>query len=260
MVAEPAALGVERNQEELVPFEPGEQLPCVALRRALREEVRAQRSAESLERSGDRKQLQDLGRLQRQDLGHQVVDHQLVVTRELVRPLVRVRRLCDGDSRQLQARCPALGPSTEHIDLGIVERRSVLPCEIGADLVRGEAEVAPPKLGQPALAAPSAEGPWRVDPPEGQQTESFGKLLHHSDDQFVNLPGGDQVAVVEDEEQGFLEHRELREQDLAEVTPRWFRLGVEQHRGLCHCSRPLVADGRHEIAREALGVALPVAE
>ena len=173
---------------------------------------------------------------------------------------MRVRRLCDGDSRQLQTRCPALGPSSESIDLGIVERRSVLPCEKGASLVRGEAEVAPPKLGQPALAAPSAEGPWRVDPPESRDAQGFGQLLHHPDDQLVDLPGGDHVVIVKNEEQRFLEHRELREQDLGEVTPRWFRPGVEQRRGLGQCSRPLVADGRHQIAREALGFALPVAE
>ena len=61
VVAEPAALGVERNQEELVPLEPGEQLSCVILRRVLREEVRAQRSAESLERCGDRNSCRTSG-------------------------------------------------------------------------------------------------------------------------------------------------------------------------------------------------------
>jgi hypothetical protein len=135
-----------------------------------------------------------------QQLVAQVVDDELVVAPEGVDELVGVGRPSEREAGEDQAGGPALRPAAEAVDLGAVERRAHRAEQAGR-LVRREAQVGPPDLGDLVAHPEAAEPEGRVDAGRQHDRDLARAEVDEALDAPVHAAVLDQVVVVDDDDE-----------------------------------------------------------
>ena len=194
VVAVPAALVVERDEEQVAPVERLDRrdapLPC---RDGIRERAGEPRQDRCLQQ-----EVAGLGGLPTEDLFDEVVDDVAVVACERRDELGRVGPALQRERRELKGRDPALRPRLERRDV-VVRERQPHELEIARRLVGQESKVARPDLDEPASRPETRERHGRIGARPDDDVCSYGKVIQEVPDLLVNGRGLDDVEVVEHE-------------------------------------------------------------
>ena len=254
VVAEPLALVVERDDEEVLGLDPAEQRAGVVPTG----DVGAQVGPQALEHRRRQEELAHVVGLAQQDLVEQEVGHVPVAAGEPLDEPFGVVAAPQRQSRELQARRPSLGPLGQALDL--VRRQVDLgePLEELLGLAPAEAQVALPQLDELARQPEPVEPQRRVGPAADDEAQVG---VGHGADEPVQQVGRaapvDHVQVVEhhrgDGSLGQVPHRP----DDGPVRPAV--AGVVVERRLEHPGHELLERDEHRV-EEVLGVGVPRVE
>ncbi len=204
MVAVPAPLVVQGHQEQVSLFQLGQdRLAVVDPDHGI-----AQGSGQALEDGGLEQEGLEVGRLLLEHLFDQVIEDEAMAAGEGLDKAgqaggaMRPPAALHGDGHHLQAGDPAFGAS--------IERSYVLGREVevhdvvqeGRRFLGGETEVLGTQLGHLTPSTQPGQGPGRIGTAGQDQVQLRGQVLQQKGEPIVDLPLGDQVQVVEDEDEG----------------------------------------------------------
>ena len=217
VVAVPAPVAVERDDEQVAAIELGEADagPLAADHRV------AQRPGHALEDRGAHQEAALLGGDAVEDLGGQVVADLAVVAGQRGAEVLARRMLAQRQPRELQPRGPALGALLDLRDLLgrelDAERR-----EVRAGLVLAEAHLTAADLDELVAGAQARQQrPGRVGARRHGEVDRGRQALDEGDERAVDVLAGHGVQVVEDEDHAAGELAELvdeqRHDDLLEA-------------------------------------------
>ena len=196
VVAVPRTLGVQRDQEQVVPLQVREHRGAPALSA----DGVAQGAGEPVEHRGPQQEVADVGRLTRQDLVGQVVQDEPVAAGERLDEVRDLRPGGDRPQRQcreLQAGDPALRATFEGGDVRDVEVQAHGLVQELPRLSGSEAQVGAAHLDQLTAAPQPRERERRIGAGGHHQAQLVGEVVEEDRDGLVRLGRGDQVVVVE---------------------------------------------------------------
>ena len=198
VIPEPAVLVVQRDQEQVGTMYFADQFCAVGPSR----ELVAQRRAHTVEDGGHQEELTHQGGLARQHLVAEIVDDVPVRAGETLDKGRRVSPAAQPQGRQLQACGPSLGPrqQPEHVPLRQLRLEPVteeFPCLAGA-----EPEIFGPQLGHITAHSEPAERQRRVGPGDEHEVQLRWGMAEQRRDRCVHLGTGDEVVIVQHENQG----------------------------------------------------------
>ena len=223
VVAIPAALGVQADQEQVGPLRPVEKRVGVLAPGQLA----AQLGREPL---GDRGPDQERAQVlldPDEDLVGEVVEDEAPAAGECIDDRGSIRSVRQGEGCQMQARDPALGPIDNALDERPLERNTGVG-QVCRRLLTRVAQVIGPQLDEPAVGPQAGERQRGVLPGEQDQMDERRPLLDEEAHQTVDRLGVDDVVVVENQNKGFVAGPHLVEQHGAHQVRGGVRPRTEQ--------------------------------
>ena len=258
VVAIPAPLGIEADDEQVCPIEVFEGLLTGG--RGIEQHGITEGAAEPIEDGRPKQEGLDGFGLPLEDFLDQVVEHKVVAAGERPDEACDVFAALQRDRRQLQARDPALGASFQGGDVVRREVQAHHLVEKVGDLGRGEAEVGAAQLGQLPSGAQSGQGQGWILTGGDDQVQPGRQVLDQEGQGVVDRPGIEDVVVVENEDDIARDGGDVVEQG------RQRRLEWRGLRRLEHGQYPFADPGRNrlqrpdEIGQETAGVAVAFIE
>ena len=192
VVAIPAPLLIEWDQEQVRPFGPVEECGGVVPTCQLA----AQRGREPLGDRGLDQERAEVGVDPAKGLVGKVVEHKPLATGECLDQAGRVRPVSQRDRRELETGDPSLSSIDEAIEEWGIER-DTRRGEVRGAFVRGAAQVIGPQLDEPAMRSQAGQRQRRILAGEQDQVGEGRSALDQEADQAMDRIGGDEVVVVE---------------------------------------------------------------
>ena len=172
----------------------------------------------------------------------------------------RVRPVAQPQSGQLQPRGPSLGPrqQPEHVLLG--QQRAEPAAEELHRLAGAEPQVLGPQLGQVPAHPQAAERQRRVGPGDEHQVQLRRRAIQQRGDRRVHLGAGDEMVVVQHEDQRSLGRRQFVDERGKHVTQHVGAGRVQPPQGGGPRGRARLVRGEQQVTPEALGVVVAAVE
>jgi len=247
VVAEPAALVVERDREEVGAVEGGE--PGGAPGET--GDGIAKWPREPFENRGSQEERLGLAVLGSEHLFAEVIEHEPVRAAEGSHEPIGLGGAARGQRRQLQGGGPAFGARFECLDLSGAEAELLHAVEELVRFVHGEAQIVGADFEEAAAGSQPCERERGIAPAPDDQVHVRGHVFEQGGQRRVDPRGFDEVVVVEDEHRGPIERADVvRNPDR---KPFQLRIRAGGH-------GPGPARGLGEIAREVAGIAISLVE
>jgi hypothetical protein len=246
VVAIPLAFGVERDEEEVRGLELPQKAPGVV---PIGDGV-AKWGAEAIEDGRLQQEGADLLGLAGQHFGAQVVNDVAVIAGEVLDERVGVGSPSQGERREIEPGHPPFRAISQPYDRLMVESQPVQVVEEEVSLLVREAQLLGIDLDQFAAGTQPGQREWRLGSARQDEREGLGKVLDQEGEALVDLGIGDQVVVVEHEDDLVGQRREFGAEHRENVGDDVDARGQQRGKGASAGRGVLCAQGFDDVCPE----------
>ncbi len=245
VVAIPAPLGIERDDEEVRPFGSLEEGVGIGATR----ELAAQVAREALRDRGPDQERPEVVFDPAQGLVGEVVEDEPLAAPERLDHRRRVRPVAQRDRGELDAGDPALGLLDEALDERVRER-DAQAAEVRRGFVRPPTQVVHAQLDEPSVGPQPRQRHGRILAGQQYEVNEGRAPLDEEADETMDRLGSDELVVVDHEDERVVGlGQRLDERGTDELRARG-RPGTEETPGRIGGRRPDRAQGRGEVPGE----------